>query len=52
MKKATTFIVILFFCLTATQAQFTFTNHTPILSWKWVYQTTQGIFAHSYQNVK
>jgi hypothetical protein len=41
MKKAITFFVILFFCLTSTQAQFTFTNHTPILSWKWISQTTQ-----------
>lgn len=41
MKKAFTFFIIFFFCFTSTQAQFIFTNHTPILSWKWVYQTTQ-----------
>ncbi len=40
MKKAIT-LITLFFCFTSIQAQFIFTNHTPIQSWKWVYQTTQ-----------
>lgn len=41
MKKVITFFIILFTFFSSIQAQLTFTNHTPIQSWKFIYQITQ-----------